>query len=181
MTKKTKKSEEGADMGLGGFLSGLGTLLEKLGELAEKGEELRHTGELRDLGPKDKVRGVYGFTIKTGLGGEPSVKVEPFGNVHKDEQTGKTVVDEVREPAVDVFEEADGVVVVAEMPGIGEEDARLELAEDVLSISAARGDKKYRKEVLLPAAFSAEQMSHTCRNGVLEVKLTRQRRKEGSV
>lgn len=179
MTRKAKKREEGAAMGLGGFLSGLGTLLEKLGELAEKGEELRQAGELHGLGPEDKVRGVYGFTIKTGLGGEPGVKVEPFGNVRKDEQTGKTVVDEVREPAVDVFEEADGVLVVAEMPGVGEDDVHLELAEDVLSITAARGDKKYRKEVLLPISFTAEQMSHSCRNGVLEVKLARQTRKGG--
>lgn len=171
MTRKTKEPKEGEAMGLGGFLSGLGTLLEKLGDLAEKGEELRQTGELHGLGPRDKVRGVYGFTIKTGLGGEPGVKVEPFGNVRKDERTGQTVVDEVREPAVDVFEEAEAVLVVAEMPGVGADDVQLDLTEDVLSITAAHGDKKYRKEVLLPAAFAAEQMSHTCRNGVLEVKL----------
>jgi len=155
-------------MGLGGLFEGLGAFLEKLGELAEKGEELRESGEIRD--PKGKVRGVYGFSIKTGLGGE-GVKVEPFGNVHKDKQTGKTVVSEVREPMVDIFDEQDHVLVVAEMAGVGAEEVKLELQDDVLTIVAEGGEKKYRKEVLLPASFSADKMSHTCHNGVLEVRL----------
>ena len=50
------------------------------------------------------------------------MKVEPFGNVRKDERTGRATVREVMEPPVDVFEEADHVLVVAEMPGVGAED-----------------------------------------------------------
>jgi HSP20 family protein len=157
---------------LGAFLGGLGTFLEKLSELAEKGEELRKTGEIRGLDSEGKLRGIYGFNVKVGLG-EEGVNVEPFGNVRKDEETGTAVVHEVREPMVAVFEEPDHVLVVAEMPGIAEEDVRLELEDDILTIVAERGDKKYRKEVLLPASFSTEQVSHTCRNGVLEVKLAK--------
>ncbi len=171
MTKrKPTKQDEGGFMGLGGFLGGLGTLLEKLGELAEKGEELRQSGELH--GPEGKLKGIYGVSIKVGLG-DQGMKVEPFGNVHKDEQTGKTVVDEVHEPMVDVFEEADHVLVLVEMPGIGEEDLQLELQDDILTVTAAKGKKKYRKEVLLPAAFAPDKMSRTCRNGVLEVRFAR--------
>ena len=50
-------------------------------------------------------------------------------------------------------------------------DIRLELKEDILTIAAESGDKKYRKEVLLPRASAAEKMSHTCRNGVLEIRI----------
>jgi len=160
-------------MGIGGFLGGLGTLLEKLGELAEKGEALRRTGELHGATPEGKeLHGIYGFSVKVGLG-DDEVKVEPFGNIHKDERTGQTVVDEVREPLVDVFEERDHVLVVAELPGVGEEDIQLELADDILTITASRGDKRYQKEILLPAAFLAEKMSRTCRNGILEVRFRR--------
>ncbi len=159
-------------MKLGGFLGGLGTLLEKLGELAEKGEEMRRTGELRGLDPEGKLKGIYGVSIKVGLG-EEGMKVEPFGNVRKDEQTGKTVVDEVREPLVDVFEEPDHVLVLVEMPGIGDEDLQLELQDDILTVMATKGPKKYRKEILLPAAFAQDKMSHNCRNGVLEVRFAR--------
>ena len=166
--KDEKKVAGGSSFGLGGFLGGLSTLIENLGELAEKGEELRKSGEIKSR--DGKVRGVYGFSIKVGLGEDGGVKVEPFGNVRKDAKTGTAVVEEVREPMVDVFEEEDHVLVLAEMPGVGEEDIKLELNEDVLSIVAEKGEMKYRKEVLLPAAFSADKMSHTCRNGVLEVK-----------
>ncbi len=158
-------------MGLGGFLDGLSSLLEKVGELAEKGEELRKSGEVHSSDPKKSFRAVYGFTIKTGLGGDQEVKVEPFGNVHKDQKTGEAVVKEVREPMVDVFEERDHVLVVAEMPGISEEDVQLGLQDDILTITAARGDKKYHKEVLLPANVAKEKMTHTCRNGLLEIRL----------
>jgi len=88
---------------LGAFLGGLGTFLEKLSELAEKGEELRKTGEIRGLDSEGKLRGIYGFNVKVGLG-EEGVNVEPFGNVRKDEETGTAVVHEVREPMVDVVE-----------------------------------------------------------------------------
>ena len=171
-----KGSKKGGFTGLEGFLGGLGSLIEKLGELAEKGQTLRKEGEIR--GPDDRVRGIYGFNIKVGLGDE-GVKIEPFGNVRKDEETGRPVVQEVREPMVDVFEEETHVLVVAEMPGIGEADVHLDLKDDILTIHAARGEKKYQKEVLLPATFSPEQMAHTCRNGVLEVKLTKAHRGGG--
>ena len=165
-----KVSTEEGLMGPSGFFGGLGTLLEKLGELAETGGELRKTGEIR--GKDDKLRGIFGFNIKVGLDNE-GLKIEPFGNVRKDKETGRPVVHEVREPMVDVFDEQDHVLLVAEMPGVSETDVRIELEGDILTLSAAKGDTKYRKEVLLPRSFTATQMSHTCRNGVLEVKLTK--------
>ena len=70
------------------------------------------------------VKGVYGFSVKVGLGdkGDKEVKVEPFGNVRRDDKTGETVVQEIREPVVDVFEEKDHTLVVAEMPGVSTKD-----------------------------------------------------------
>jgi len=165
-----KPTREEGFLGLGGFLGSLSTFLEKLGELAETGGDIQKSGEIR--GPEGKLRGVYGFTIRTGLG-EEGVKVEPFGNLHRDAETGRATVQEVREPLVDVFEEEDHVLVVAEMPGVAEEDVQLELQDDILTVVAAKGEKKYRKEVLLPASFSAKKMTYTCGNGVLEVRLTR--------
>lgn len=182
MSRKHSTMRKGKNepQGAGGFLGGLTNLIEKLGELAEKGEELKRTGEI-DLDPKGKLRGVYGFTIKTGLGGDQEgVKVEPFGNVRTDEQTGRPVVHEVREPMVDVFEEDDEVLVVAELPGVGAEDVHLELADDILVITASCGDKKYRKEVLLPSADTERSMTSSCRNGVLEVRLTNEQQKADS-
>jgi HSP20 family protein len=166
---RRKGHREERATGVGGFLDGLSNLLGKLEELAEKGGELRKTGEFG--GGESDLRGVYGFNIKVGLG--EGVKVEPFGNVHKDERTGEAVVSEISEPLVDVFEEEEYVLVVAEMPGVAEEDVDLALKDDILTIAGERGQKKYRKEILLPQSFASEQMSCTCRNGILKVKLNK--------
>ena len=162
-----KKSEGGIESGLGGILKGLGDLVEKLGELSESGGELSRTGEIHDAGKE--LKGIYGFTIKSGLGGD-SPRIEPFGNIRKDRESGRSVVQEVREPVVDLFEEKDHVSIVAEMPGISVEDVHIAVEDDLLTIAATHGEKKYRKEVLLPAIYAREKMRITCNQGVVEIK-----------
>jgi HSP20 family protein len=168
--RKDKTAEGGFELGLGGILKGLGDMVEKLGELERKGEQLSRSGELRGLG-KD-LKGIYGFTVKVGLG-EDGPRIEPFGNIRQDRKSGHTVVQEVREPAVDIFEEEDHVLVVAEMPGVSPEDVQIAVEDDLLTITAERGDKKYRKEVLLPVSSAREKMQVTCNNGVVEIKCMR--------
>ncbi|NQT92728.1 MAG: Hsp20/alpha crystallin family protein [Lentisphaerae bacterium] len=171
MAKKTTEKESGGKglAGIGGFLNGLGSLVGKLGDLAETGQELRKTGEIH--GPEGKLKGVYGFSIRSGIGGDRDIKIEPFGNVSEDEDTGKPVVHEVREPMVDVFDEDDHIMVVAEMPGVGKDDVSVVLKDDILTITAERGDMKYRKELLLPRTLSPDGMGYKCRNGVVEVTI----------
>jgi HSP20 family protein len=172
MTKKhnEKTSGGGFELGLGGMLKGFGDLVEKLGELAKAGEQLSQTGEIH--GPGKEVKGIYGFTVKVGLG-DDGPRVEPFGNIRQDRESGRTVVQEVREPVVDVFEEEDHVLVLAEMPGVSAEDVKITVEDDLLTISAERGDKKYRKEVLLPASTTREKTHVTCNNGVVEIRCLR--------
>lgn len=170
--KKSHVTGKNSPSGFEGILRGFSDLVNKLGELAEKGEQLSKTGEVHWQGEQKDLKGVFGFSIKTGLGGQ-GVKVEPFGNIHKDKATGHSVVQEIREPLVDVFEEEDYVLVIAEMPGVGAEDIRLDVKDDVLIIEAEKGDKKYRKEVMLPGNFSREKMLISCNNGLLEIKCTK--------
>lgn len=166
--RKSKPPERGAE-GFGGILRGLGDLVEKLAELAETGGELSRTAEIRGPGAGKELKGIYGFTVKVGIGGE-GVKIEPFGNIRRDAESGRSVVQEVREPAVDVFEEPGYTLVLAEMPGVGVDDVRLEAHGDVLTIIAEHGDRKYRKEVVLPGAFPSEKMQVSCVNGIVEIR-----------
>jgi HSP20 family protein len=169
MTKKRSDNNSfGGFEGGGGILKGLGDLIEKLGNL-ENGEH-SETGEINGSG-KD-LKGIYGFTVKVGLGGDKP-RVEPFGNIRRDRESGRTVVQEVREPSVDIFEEDDHVLIVAEMPGIAAEDVHITVEEDLLTFSAEHGDKKYRKEVLLPASSSREKTQVSCNNGVVEIKCSK--------
>ena len=169
MTKKKKDS--GGEVGFGGIFKGVADLIEKLGDLAEKGEHLKRSGEFQHR----DVKGVYGFSVKVGMGdkGEQEVKVEPFGNVRRNAKSGETVVQEIREPVVDVFEEKDHTLVVAEMPGISTKDVQLTVKDDLLTIYAEKKDKKFRKEVLLPRNYPREKMKMSCNNGILEIKCVR--------
>ena len=148
--------------------------MEKLVDLAETGQNLSQTGELKGLDPQGKLRGVYGFSIKTGIGdqGEREVKIEPFGNIRR-ESSGDAVVEDVREPLVDVYEEEDHVLVLAEIPGVSKKDVQLELSGDRLTIRAQRGEKRYRKEVALPQSFTQQNMHWECTNGILKIRLER--------
>jgi HSP20 family protein len=163
---KDKSRYGGIGGGLGGILKGLGDLVEKLHDLEERGE-VSKTGNIH--GAADEIRGIYGFTVKVGLG-DQGPRIEPFGNIRRDATSGKTEVQEVREPMVDVFDEDNHLLVLAELPGISREDVKIEIEDDVLTIVAEHGEKKYRKEVLLPRVVSKEKMQVSCNNGVLEIK-----------
>ncbi|MFZ2725979.1 MAG: gas vesicle protein GvpH [Methylococcaceae bacterium] len=154
-----------------GILRGLGDLVERLGDLAEKGEQLKRSGvlDMNTSSGKD-AKAVYGFSVKMGLNDNDEPTVEPFGNVHRNEQTGETTVQEVSEPLVDVIEESDHVLVLAEMPGVADENVTLELNGDILTLHAENGSKKYHKEIVLPRSFESSAMERACRNGILEVK-----------
>lgn len=164
-----------------GFFSGLGNLVEQLGKLVEQAEQdgggVNKGGEFK-LGSDSKAKGVYGFSIKSGLG-DKGVKVEPFGNIRKDEGGKLVAVHEVREPMVDLFDEPTRLLIVAEVPGIAEENLQLELQDDILLISTKKGEPNYRKELLLPASFSVKDLSFECRNGVLEIVLKKEKSKKG--
>jgi HSP20 family protein len=123
MSKKGAKAGKANDSGSGGFLGGIAEVLDKLSELAEAGRTLSRSGEFTSAsgepGSDKEFKGMYGFSVKVGLGGD-EMKVEPFGNIKVDRNAREgVVVAEVREPAVDVLEEADHVLIVAEMPGGG--------------------------------------------------------------
>ena len=163
--------KDGAESRFSRIISGLTDIAEKLSEISEKGENINKKGEFTFPSKAGGVKGVYGFSLKTGLGGkDDQVRVEPFGNIRKDKNTGEVVVQEIHEPLVDVFEDADATTLIAEMPGVGAENIKLEVQDDVLTISAEKGEKKYRKEVLLSHTFAVEKTSVTCNNGIVTIR-----------
>jgi len=174
--KKKDKGNEGLNidfgigklsLGLGGLLDGIGNLVDLAAKLKESGGEINKEGEIDLSNLKKGMKGVFGFSIKTAMGGK--TVVESFGNVKKTPQ-GPTVEEE-REPITDVFDEDKEIRIYAEMPGVNQEDIKLDLKEDILDISAQTGDRKYHKEILLPSKVQADTMSSSYNNGILEIKV----------
>lgn len=165
-----RKSGEGIEFSLGGAFRGIGSLFDLVSKMTEEGkEEYSRIGEVDGLGGKGKA--VYGFSIKMGLGGKPVI--EQFGNIKATEEG--TVVAEVREPLVDVLDEGDRVVVLAELPGVEDKDIHLEVKGDILELTAEARDRKYSKELLLPSEVDADTVESSYRNGILEIKLMKRK------
>jgi HSP20 family protein len=171
---KGKKEGEGLEidfgigkLSLGGLFKGIEKLVDLAADLKEAGGEIKKEGEIDLSHLKEGMKGVFGFSIKTVVGGKPIV--ETFGNIKKAPEG--PVVEEEREPLTDVFDENGEAVVIAEIPGVNEEGITLDLKGDILEISAVGKDKKYRKEVLLPAQVKKETLSYTYKNGILEVRI----------
>ena len=164
---KGKKDEAAFELfGLGGLFKGIEKLVDLAGKLEENGG-MSKEGEINFDHIKKGMKGVYGFTINTAVGGSP--KVETFGNIKKTPEGPK--VDEEREPITDVFDEKDEIVILAEMPGIEDSDIKIDLKEDILEISAIGKNRTYRKELLLPVKVIMQNMSHKFTNGILEIRI----------
>jgi HSP20 family protein len=127
--------------------------------------------EARALSPslesKGEVRGpiVYGVRITIGPDGQPII--EEFGNVKRIGR--KAVVEEVVEPLVDVIEEKDKVTVIAEVPGVDKDKIKIKVKDNKLIIRAEDKDRKYYKEIELPAEVKPETAKAKYRNGILEI------------
>lgn len=143
---------------------------EEMNRLLREFETLETRGFIEELGPTRRLGPyVYGFRITIGPDGKPVI--EEFGNVKKVE--GKRMISEEREPLVDVFEHEDNITIVAELPGVEKDKIKLEVSDDKrkLIIRASDTNRKYYKEVELPAEVDPKSAKATYKNGVLEVVL----------
>lgn len=169
--KTTRKTDSGVhiDLGFGDLFKGLGSFLDVVSDLVEKADEIKEKqGEFvaGKTASGEPIRGVYGFSIRTATGGGMP-KVESFGNIRETEKG--PVVDETREPLVDIFDEDGSVLVVVELPGVAEGEIEVSVEDDILALKTT-GRRRYAKEILLPAAVDPATLTKTYTNGVLEVK-----------
>ncbi len=116
----------------------------------------------REFGPF-----VYGYSVKIGPDGKP--EINEFGNL-KPSRRGPLVKEE-REPLVDIIETDGEIHIVVELPGVDKKDIELHGTEDALTISVDTAERKYYKEVTLPAKVRVNEARTGYKNGVLEVTL----------
>jgi len=168
---------------LGDMFKGLGDLIKLATDLADKVDlseldeekiaELRRASQTRVGG---MPRGVYGVSVRRGVGGIP--RVQPFGNIRRTERG--PIVDEVREPLADVFDEDDVLLVIAELPGVEEKDVQLDVHDDLLKLSTTTKGRKYAKELQLPCPVEESTTESAYKNGVLKIRLRKSGAEEGA-
>jgi len=140
-------------------------------------EMMRQTFE--ETSRKSRIYGprIYGFSMSIGPDGKPIIR--EFGNVQPGRFGPK--LREEREPLIDIMEEKEDVVIVAELPGVEKEDISLHATEDQFTISVDNSNRRYHKEMPLPAKVDRRSARASYKNGVLEVRLRKleEKRPEG--
>ena len=160
---KAKKDDESIVEGVvDEILPGMGKLVKKLKktspELERKIEETDK--EIKDrlekgYSPKPKIK--YGYSMKT-LVGEEKVELE--------EKVKPKI--EIVEPIVDIFDEKDRIKVIAELPGVSENDIMVNLSGRGLVIDASNKERRYHKAIELPC--DVKDMKKRYKNGILELE-----------
>jgi len=128
-------------------------------------EEMQKGGEGAEPGKPY----VYGFSMRVGPDGKPHI--EEFGNTKAGVTPGAEHTPEEREPLTDVIDKGEDIVVIAEIPGVEKTNIKLKATEKKLVIDVATPDRKYHKDLALPAEVEKDTSKATYKNGVLEVKL----------
>lgn len=120
-------------------------------------EILRNQGELNPF--------MSGFSVRLGPNGEPIF--QRFGNPPS---SGEHIL----EPLVDVVEEDDEILVVAEVPGVDRDEIKVRIKGTTLTIHSENPDRPYHKVIELPSRVKKDEAKSAIRNGVLEVRLKKE-------
>jgi HSP20 family protein len=130
--------------------------------------------KVREVGPI-----VYGYSMTIGPDGKPHIK--EFGNVDaiRNKNVGQSTSSDIEKPRIstereslsDITTTEKEVKVVLEMPGINEEDIRINTYDDTkVEIKTADNSlRKFYKVVDVPKEANTETTRFTYNNGILEV------------
>ncbi len=77
------------------------------------------------------------------------------------------------EPLIDVIEEGNEIVIFAEFAGFNTDNLRVEVKDQHATLSADGLSGRYYKSLNLPKRVIPETVRTQCKNGVLEVHLTK--------
>ena len=149
-------------------------------ELSKRVSEAPTREETLPDGTKVKTSGpfVYGYSMTIGPDGKP--KVKEFGNFKAEPQLEQPQSDvkEEREPLTDIIDAGDKVRVIVELPGVEKESIKLSGTDDKLKISVDTPERKYFKEVELPAKVDTEKATSEYKNGVLDIIVPKRKKRK---
>lgn len=145
-------------------------LTDRIPESLVRERKLPDGSTFKEMGPF-----VWGWSMTMGPDRKPVIR--EFGNLKPSTWArpweSPFDLSEEREPLVDVLEGHEDIRVIAELPGVEKQDIRLYATGRTLTISVDTKERKYHKELELPAEVDPKNAKSSYRNGVLEVTLRR--------
>ena len=94
-----------------------------------------------------------------------------FGIAKKNDSPVKTETPDFVAPAVDVFENDDEFMVLADLPGVAQNGAEVTLEHERLVLEAKGAARAFRREFAVPSSIDSEKVSASMKAGVLTVVL----------
>lgn len=151
---------------VGQFIPGLGGIIKALEasspefrqRIADTDAEIKHR---IDVGWSSKPVVDYHFSTRP-------IRHGPDRSGPRQDRTERVNMPDAptREPIVDILEGKDGLTVIAELPGVSEDDLKISLEGESLEIDAG----SFNKKISLPyAAKGIKEKSY--KNGILQIKL----------
>jgi HSP20 family protein len=179
--KVKEPEEEEAGGAAGGVLRGLGKLIPGLGDVVKGLEKSDAFQQRLSVINKEVERQLKESPLKK-VGQEgvrrtiipPTNRVRGTVNGHGFRQPSSRAeappLKKQREVIVDVFDEGDYIKIIAELPGVTEQDIKTEVKGKLLTISATGISREYYKEVTLPCPIKGE-LDSSYNNGILQVRI----------
>jgi len=78
---------------------------------------------------------------------------------------------EEKKPIIDVFDEEDHLLILAQLPGMERKDVKVKAHENTLTIMAENAAKKYLETIRLPSHVLKGSVKFTYRNNILQARL----------
>ena len=95
-----------------------------------------------------------------------------FGNAkQKTDSPVKAESSDFIAPGVDVYENDDEFLVLADLPGVAQNGAEVTLEHDRLLLEAKGTARGYRREFVVPPSIDSEKVTASMKAGVLTVHL----------
>ena len=117
-----------------------------------------------------------------------------FDNFFHNHSSARPSSESAWAPPVDVVDSDDHVEFHAEVPGLSEDDVKVSITDDVLTITGEKKTKsedtksgyhlsersygQFRRSFTLPGNLASEDISASCRNGVLSISVPKVKKEE---
>lgn len=152
------------------LLGGLGRFIDIMADMVESDKHETHMSGAIEPDPQRKIAGKYDLSIRfldKDAGGLRGIRT--LSDILDREPSGPRTT----EPVTDVYEDADRILIVAELPGVRPDDIGLEIGERSVKITASGGGTLYAKKVPLPFTPRPEAVKTAFVNAIYSVEIPR--------
>jgi len=171
--KKEELKKEESEGVAGGVLRGLGKLIPGLGDVVKGLENSDAFKERLSTINKEVERQLKKAPLKkVGQEGVRKTIIPPKTTLQNHQHSSRAVSPPLRkqkEIVVDLFDEGGYIKIIAELPGVREEDIKTEVEGNLLIISTIGASQKYYKKITLSCSVKGE-MDLSYKNGILQIK-----------